>query len=169
MTNLQTTQEAYRDQSERFELIETAEKGEGVYATRSFLGGETVMVGVIEEKVLSGNTVHASQIGENSWVLHGGLVPLVNHSCDPNCGIHVNETGAHDFVAIRDIKAGEEITFDYAMRNYSVEHFPKTCRCGAQICRGEITGWKDLPRERKAAYAGHIAPYLLAHDAKYSA
>jgi hypothetical protein len=165
VTNLEKTQEARKAQDEHFELRATAEKGEGVYATRPFMAGETVMVGVIE-KVLSGNSVHASQIGENIYVLHGGLVPMVNHSCDPNCGIRVNETGAHDFVAIRNIKANEELTFDYAMRNYSVANFPKTCRCGAQICRGKITGWKDLPPERKAAYAGHIAPYLLDLDAK---
>ena len=165
MTNLEKIQEARKAQDEHFESRATDEKGEGVYATRSFMAGETVMVGVIE-KVLSGNSVHASQIGENIYVLHGGLVPMVNHSCDPNCGIRVNETGAHDFVAIRDIKANEELTFDYAMRNYSVDNFPKICRCGAQICRGKITGWKDLPPERKAAYAGHIAPYLLDLDAK---
>jgi hypothetical protein len=164
VTNLEETQEARRTQDEHFELRATAEKGEGVYATRSLMAGETVMVGVIQE-VLRENTVHTSQVGENTYVLHGGLVPMVNHSCDPNCGIHVNETGAHDFVAIRDITANEELTFDYAMRNYSVDHFPKTCRCGAQVCRGKITGWKDLPPERKAAYAGHIAPYLLDLDA----
>lgn len=153
---------------EYFELRETVERGEGVYARRSFTVGETVMVGVIEE-VLSENSVHASQIGENTYGLHGGLISKVNHSCDPNCGIRVNETGAHDFVAIRDINVGEEITFDYAMRNYSVDHFPKTCLCGAKKCRGKITGWKDLSPERKQAYEGYVAPYLLDLDAKYSA
>jgi hypothetical protein len=33
--------------------------------------------------------------------------------------------------------------------------------CGAAACRGTITGWKDLPPDRKAAYQGLIAPYLL--------
>ena len=55
------------------------------------------MVGVIKE-ALNGNHSHASQIGENEYVLHAGLITKVNHSCDPNCGIRVNETGAHDFV-----------------------------------------------------------------------
>jgi len=36
---------------------------------------------------------------------------LVNHSCDPNCGL----VGAVLVVAMRDIEPGEEITFDYAM------------------------------------------------------
>ncbi|HCA26376.1 MAG TPA: SET domain-containing protein-lysine N-methyltransferase, partial [Betaproteobacteria bacterium] len=91
----------------------------------------------------------------------------VNHSCDPNCGIKINNTGAHDFVAIRAVAVNEEITFDYAMRNYDIDYFPKQCLCGSAICRGSITGWKDLPDERKKAYGGFVAPYLLELDAKH--
>ena len=124
------------------------------------------MPGVIEKR-LPGNHSHASQIGENDYVLHGGLISKVNHSCDPNCGIAVNATGAHDFIAFRDIRAGEELTFDYAMRNYGVAHFPAACHCGAPNCRGKITGWKALPPERKRAYEGFVAPYLLELDGEF--
>lgn len=150
-----------------FELRETSKKGEGVFATKSFKVGDIVMVGVIKERV-NGNHSHASQIGEYEYVLHAGLISKVNHSCDPNCGIRVNETGAHDFVAIRNISINEEITFDYAMRNYNVDYFPKQCMCGSKRCRGKITGWKDLPGEKKKHYEGFVAPYLLALDAKHS-
>jgi len=141
----------------------TDDRGEGVYATRSYKQGEIVMVGHIETEV-PGNYSHASQITFNRFVLHGGLISKVNHSCDPNCGIHVNETGAHDFVARNDISAGAELTFDYAMRNFTIEYFPKRCQCGAACCRGSITGWKNLPPERKRAYRGLVAPYLLDLD-----
>jgi hypothetical protein len=150
-----------------FELRETAGKGEGVVATRSFKAGETVMVGFIK-KMLDRNHSHASQIGENKYVFHAGLISKVNHSCDPNCGIRVNGTGAHNFVAIRDIIVNEEITFDYAMRNYGVDYFPKQCICGSERCRGRITGWKDLPDEWKNKYERFVAPYLLELDARYS-
>lgn len=143
----------------------TSGKGEGVFATGSFRAGETVIVGVIQE-VLDGNHSHASQIGENTYAFHSGLVPIVNHSCDPNCGIRVNETGGHDFVAMIDILPGEEVTFDYAMRNYSIDHFDCVCQCGAKNCRGQITGWKDIPDAIKKKYAGFIAPYLLELDQK---
>jgi len=149
------------------ELRISFEKGEGVFATNSFKRDETVLVGVIKE-ALNENHSHASQIGENKYVLHAGLIIKVNHSCDPNCGIRINETGAHDFVAIKQISLNEEITFDYAMRNYGVEYFPKKCMCGAEECRGEITGWKDLSSEKKKKYEGFIAPYLLELDDKYS-
>jgi len=148
-----------------FELRESVEKGEGIFLTRLFKAGETVMVGRIE-KELEDNHSHASQVGKNKHVLHAGLISKVNHSCSPNCGIHVNETGAHDFVAMRDISINEEMTFDYAMRNYGVDFFPKQCMCGSERCRGKITGWKDLTDERKNEYEGFVAPYLLELDTK---
>jgi hypothetical protein len=150
-----------------FELREATGKGEGVFTTGPFKAGDTVMVGVID-RFVDGNNSHASQIGENQFVLHAGLISKVNHSCGPNCGVRVNETGAHDFVAKRDISANEEITFDYAMRNYTIDHFPKKCTCGSNTCRGTITGWKDLPLEKKEEYEGLVAPYLLELDSKKS-
>ncbi len=150
-----------------FELREISEKGEGVFATKEFTVGGIVMIGVIKD-VLNGNHSHASQIGENEYVLHAGLIIKVNHSCDPNCGIRVNKTGAHDFVAIKNIHVNEEITFDYAMRNYSINFFPKKCMCGSKRCRGNITGWKDLSLENKKEYEYFVAPYLLKLDAKNS-
>lgn len=148
-----------------FELRTSPQKGEGIFATKAFTTDEIVMEGKIE-KILKENNSHASQIGINKYILHAGLISKVNHSCGPNCGIRVNEDGAHDFVARRDIAIDEEITFDYAMRNYGVDYFPPKCMCGSPLCRGTITGWKDLPNDRKKMYEGFIAPYLLELDAK---
>jgi uncharacterized protein len=138
-------------------------KGGGVRATRGFRVGETVMIGVLEGEVAC-NDSHATQVSRTKWARHADLGPKVNHSCSPNCGVALNDTGACDFVARKSITQGEEITFDYAMRNYSIEHFPGGCLCGASICRGSVTGWKDLPAERKASYEGQVAPYLLEID-----
>lgn len=146
------------------QLRESAGKGVGVFATLSFRPREVVLVGVIEAE-LDYNDAHASQIGWDRFVRHGGLIPAVNHSCDPNCGIRLNESGAHDLVARRPIAAGQEITYDYAMRNYTIAHFPARCQCETDRCRGRITGWKDLPPDRQAAYRGFIAPYLLGTPA----
>ncbi len=150
-----------------FELRKSSGKGEGIFATKIFKVGEIVMVGVIEE-AMNGNHSHASQVGENEYVLHAGLITKVNHSCDPNCGIRVNENGAHDYIAMKEISVNEEITFDYAMRNYIIDYFPKKCMCGSKKCRGRITGWKNLPDERRKEYKDFAAPYLLELDAKNS-
>ncbi|MFI1016598.1 SET domain-containing protein-lysine N-methyltransferase [Streptomyces sp. NPDC020965] len=148
------------DRDPGIELRETVGRGAGVFATRAFRVGELVLTGVIEAD-LEGNDSHASQISRNRFVRHGGLVPKVNHSCDPRCGIGLNATGAHDVLARVPITTGQEITLDYAMRNYVIEHFPARCGCGTALCRGRITGWKDLPAARRSAYRGYVAPYLL--------
>ena len=145
-------------------LRETADgKGDAVLATRSFTAGDTVMVGFLIG-ALTGNDSHATQIGPDRWARHGGLGPKVNHSCDPNCGVRLNEGQAFDFVARRSIDAGHEVTFDYAMRNFTIDHFPAVCLCGAARCRGSVTGWKDLPTARKADYGELVAPYLRTMD-----
>jgi hypothetical protein len=69
-----------------------------------------------------------------------------------------------NFVARRPIGAGQDLTFDYAMRNFTIDHFPAVCRCGAARCRGSVTGWKDLPAARTADYGDLVAPYLRVMD-----
>ncbi len=150
-------------QEEGVELRRTDGKGDGVLATRPFAAGETVMVGYLIGAV-AGNHSHATQVGPDRWALHGGLGPKVNHSCDPNCGVRLNDAEAFDFVARRPIEAGQELTFDYAMRNFTIDHFPSSCLCGSPRCRGSVTGWKDLPAARKVDYGDLVAPYLLAMD-----
>lgn len=147
------------------ELRTTAAKGDGVFATRPFTPGDTVLAGQIEKRLLK-NHSHASQIGEHEFAFHAGLISKFNHSCNPNCGIRLNADGGHDFVAMHPIEVNEEATFDYAMRNYTIDHFPGNCTCGEAACRGSITGWQDLPQARKDQYAGFVAPYLVEMDAK---
>jgi hypothetical protein len=140
------------------------DRNDGVFATRAFAAGDTVMLGV-PGRPAPGNHSHANQVSLTEWVFEDGLGPKVNHSCDPNCGVRVNPAvGGFDFVALRPIAAGDELTFDYAMRNYVIEHFPPTCLCGTARCRGRVTGWRDLPAERKAAYGELVAPYLREAD-----
>ncbi|MGA7419426.1 MAG: SET domain-containing methyltransferase [Acidimicrobiales bacterium] len=138
-------------------------KGDGVLATRPFATGETVMVGFLVE-ALAGNDSHATQVGPARWARHGGLGAKVNHSCDPKCGVRLNDGQAFDLIARQPIGVGEELTFDYAMRNFTIDHFPAVWLCGAERCRCSVTGWKDLPAAFKAEYDELVAPYLRTMD-----
>ncbi len=54
----------------------------------------------------------------------------INHSCAPNCEAD-GPTGRVFILALRNIKAGEELTYDYG-EEYFDEHIkPKGCRCTA--------------------------------------
>lgn len=78
----------------------------------------------------------------------------INHSCDPNCGFLDSIT----FIAIRAIRAGEEIVFDYA---FSQTLFaPFVCNCSSKMCRGVVTpdDWKIEATQKK--YGEYFSPYL---------
>ena len=79
---------------------------------------------------------------------------FINHSCAPNLGIR----GQIMFVALRDIRAGEELTYDWAMEENGPGH--TRCRCGARRCRGALTGrdW-TIPRLQRR-YRGYFSSYL---------
>ncbi len=83
-----------------------------------------------------------------------------NHSCDPNSGF----SGQVFLVAMRDIDAGEEITFDYGMTVSesagSDMVFRMACSCGSPLCRKTITedDWK-LP-ELQVRYKGFFSQYI---------
>ncbi|MHB1262226.1 MAG: SET domain-containing protein [Thermoplasmatota archaeon] len=78
--------------------------------------------------------------------VRSNLARLANFSCDPNCESE-NEGGYHIWIkALRDIKAGEEITYDY---NFPLVEPPPVCLCGAKTCRGYIVG-SDHVKELKA-------------------
>ncbi|KAK4433721.1 Histone-lysine N-methyltransferase ASHH2 [Sesamum alatum] len=85
-------------------------------------------------------TLNGSEVIDAS--AKGNLGRFINHSCDPNCRTEkwmVNGEVCVGLFALRDIKKGEEVTFDY---NY-VRVFgaaAKKCVCGSPNCRGYIGG-----------------------------
>lgn len=61
---------------------------------------------------------------------------LINHSCAPNCEAVIYDEEELWICALRDIKKGEELSFDYG---YDISHFlDHPCRCGADNCIGFI-------------------------------
>jgi SET domain-containing protein len=85
-----------------------------------------------------------------------------NHSCEPNIGVR----GEITFVALRDIRVGEELTHDWAVTDD--EDYTCQCGCGSPQCRGTLSG-KDWQRpELQKRYAGHFSAYLARKIAKYA-
>jgi SET domain-containing protein len=63
------------------------------------------------------------------------IARYINHSCDPNCD--VDNTG-HTLwiIALRDIREGEELSYNYG---YTLDDYAEQpCNCGAKNCCGYI-------------------------------
>jgi len=88
------------------------------------------------------------QIGEDFYVYLQEPCRLINHSCEPNAGIR-NDT---ILIAIKDIKKGEEIFFDYSSTMDEEGDWSMPCLCGESNCRGSAAGFKTLSKETRAKY-----------------
>lgn len=74
------------------------------------------------------------------------IARLANHSCKPNCEAQDIE-GEIWLVALRNIKKGEELTFNYG---YDLEHWEEhPCLCGESNCIGYIVSKEDRKKLKK--------------------
>lgn len=78
-----------------------------------------------------------------------------NHSCDPNAG----PDGQVSFVALRDIKSGEEITCDYG--SFQTYPYRLECNCGSKNCRKVITGDDWESPELQNRYGNNFSWFIL--------
>ncbi len=86
-------------------------------------------------------------IGDGKWVIDpsvdGNEAKWINHTCDPNC--FIRERQGRIFIhALRNIRPGEELSYDYHLE--TDDDVPRTkeieaeapCYCGAKNCRGTL-------------------------------
>jgi len=146
-------------------IVKKTVKGRGVFAARDISVGSLIaeFVGEMyesefETRLPARMVDHVIQVGPISYVFaEGRLAELVNHSCDPNCGIR-NLT---QIFAAYPIKAGEEITWDYRCSENSDWVLPE-CLCGAKRCTGRIGNFDSLPDDMVAQYLskGMVSEWL---------
>ncbi|HEX2696377.1 MAG TPA: SET domain-containing protein [Anaerolineales bacterium] len=138
--------------------------GCGVFATQPVKKGELLVLWggkIITEEEVDPNmpdfTQRVLQIEEGLYLFSLKLEPAdcFNHSCDPNAGF----TGQIGLVAMRDIQAGEEICFDYAMCD-GTNYDEFDCNCGSPRCRKRVRGDDWSRPELWDRYAGYFMPYL---------
>jgi uncharacterized protein len=71
---------------------------------------------------------------------------FLNHSCEPNCEAQLIERRIW-LVAVRDVRAGEELTFNYSYDLSDYREHP--CRCGAKACVGYIVAEEFFEHVRR--------------------
>ena len=143
--------------------------GKGVFALTDFAKGETIIeyVGeIISWKEALRRHPHDPTDPNHTFYFHidethvidalygGNSSRWINHSCKPSC--EPDEVDGRIFIkAIRDIKAGEELSYDYGL----VIDAPMTpelkleypCWCGTKKCRGTLlSSTSEFPKGKEA-------------------
>ena len=149
----------------------------GVFATRSFQPGETVMAfeGTPHELVTASHVESTWEEPERTWFdryawpltdelwVTWSADPMewkpVNHSCEPTAWVR-----GLDVEARLSLEPGDEITLDYAtMYNERMPDF--VCRCRAPTCRGVIRG-TDYLESFVDRYEGHLTDWVARARAR---
>ncbi len=140
------------------EIRPAGEKGRGVFALRPFQKGETVVVGR-RVGVYPQRTIYSIQV---DWDVHVEMdepAIRINHSDTPTTGVQDNAWGAFNFVALRDIAAGEEITFDYETTESELTEAFRAC-CPPRSGQERRNGFVSLPKAVRERYGPFVANYL---------
>jgi SET domain-containing protein len=147
----------------RIQVRRSGVHGKGVFALQDIAEGETLIeyVGeVISWDEAQDRHPHDPEDPNHTFYFHvnedrvidalygGNSSRWINHSCDPNC--EADEDNDRIFIkAIRNIKAGEELNYDYGLiidepytKKLKAEY---PCWCGSANCRGTLLS----PKERK--------------------
>ncbi|HMA07274.1 MAG TPA: SET domain-containing protein-lysine N-methyltransferase [Ramlibacter sp.] len=145
----------------RIQVRRSGVHGKGVFALQDIAEGETIIeyVGeVISWKLAQRRHPHDPKDPNHTFYFHvdekrvidakfgGNSSRWINHSCDPNC--ESDEVDGRIFIkALRNIKAGEELNYDYGLildepytKKLKAEY---PCWCGARNCRGTLLAPKS--------------------------
>ena len=134
--------------------------GQGLFAAQDITKG-TRIIAYIGEKITRKESARRLEVG-NAYIFHlnyryaldgetlANTARYINHSCDPNCEVE-KTSDILWIVALRDIKEGEELSYNYG---YILKHYKDNpCNCGAKNCCGYI-----LDRQ----YWGFIQPKAIS-------
>jgi SET domain-containing protein len=154
MTKIDSSREDILEMTEKLYLATHSEKGRGVFAKVHFATGSEVLRfgGEIFAAETISDYTHYLQIDKDLYLGPSGKIDdYVNHSCDPNCGLRLIGKEVA-LVAIRDIPANDEITYDYSTATADLGQTSMKCFCGAEDCRKIIGDFRDLPEAIKKRY-----------------
>ena len=153
--------------SPKIEVRDNTLSGRGVVALENIAKDEIVAIKsghIVNAEQLAKISVevgdYALQIDDDFYLSPGcpeevdDMTVFINHSCDPNVGFR----GQVTYVAMRDIKAGEELFHDYSMERS--DDYLLECHCGSPMCRHQVTGQDWQLPELQQRYGNYFSIYL---------
>lgn len=136
-------------------------KGLGVFALRGFKKGWRILKmdrsdKITNEKKLSNDAWnHMNAYGYKKYYHLKPPEKFINHSCDPNA---YDKNGI--LTAMKNIKKGEEITYDYSING--LEDWRMVCKCSSKNCRKIVTGkFSRLPEKLQKKYFPYLEDWYV--------
>ncbi|KAI8470635.1 MAG: hypothetical protein J3K34DRAFT_521189 [Monoraphidium minutum] len=164
----QCTNQAFtRKQYAKLAVKRAGAKGFGLFAEEAIKAGQFIIeyIGeVLEEEEYLRRKDYYNSTGQRHYYFmnvgngevidacrKGNPARFINHSCDPSCETQkwlVRGELAIGLFALTDIKAGEELTFDYNFERYGDK--PMRCYCATAKCRKFIGGTQESTADVQA-------------------
>ena len=149
----------------RVRLVKLKEKGKSLFANQDFKKGEVIFKfkGEIKsyKELIPEESEYALQIDDDKFIDSRYYVvsDYINHSCDANLRVDLKNLS---FVALRNIKKKEEITYNYLTTEYDLarDNLDFECKCNSKDCLGRIKGFKFLTKLQKLKLKPSLAPFL---------
>ena len=132
-----------------YKIIKSNIHHQGLCAARDIKIGEKIIEYVgkkITHKQAENNTKYGYDVTylftiNKKYLLDGDFkfntARLINHSCDPNCEVLDTSKTKIWITAMKDIKKGEELSYDYGF-GFDSNYKDHKCKCGSKNCVGFI-------------------------------
>lgn len=139
-------------------IIKKSKFGKGGFAGEDIKAGEKIVTfqgELVDRKEIHKRIVAGEerlddplQIDDNEFLDLDDEAYFINHSCDPNTVL----SGKADLIAMRNIKIGEEFSFDYSATVGKNIDWEMECRCGSANCRKKIGNISTVPEDQIKKY-----------------
>jgi uncharacterized protein len=142
--------------NELYEVKPSGIHGMGIFA-RAAIPAETRILEYVGERISKKESLRRRKENNffvftvtNKFDIDGAVdwnpARFINHSCAPNCEARMEEERIWIY-AVRELRAGEELTFNYGYDLQDYEEHP--CRCGAPECLGFMVAEEHFRHVRR--------------------
>ena len=160
----------------KIKIKESVIDGKGIFAVKPirkgelicYMNGEEISISELKKRYEKGEERLSDplQVGEKTYIDLYEPYVYINHSCSPNSAV----MKFNELVAIEDIKAEQEIMYDYSLTEWSDEEswqdyddwFIK-CKCRSSLCRNKIEEFYLLPKDiqEKCIKQGNVRNFIV--------
>lgn len=150
--------------------------GKGVFAVKPikkgelicYMNGEEISISELKRRYKEGKERLSDplQVRGSKYIDLYEPYVYINHSCDPNATI----VGFNELIAVKNIKAGQEITFDYSLTEWSDDKSWRgynewfiECKCKSLLCRKRIGEFRFLSKhiQEKCIKQRYVQDYIV--------